>query len=289
MVYLTIEYNDGTLKDLEVDKDITNLDLSNRNIRRITGLEELINLERLFCYYNNISELNINNNKKLRNLFCSNNNILELNLTNLINLEELICSSNNNILELNLNNNKNLEYLNCSYNNLERLDLRANINLEVLGCNNNNISELNLNNNKELSILNCSNNNISELNLLKLINLKYLGCDNNNISELKVLEKTKFNKILYRNNPIIPIIGTNIFDNEDLYIKKYKSLNIIQGLYKRRYWKRYRKAIIIQRWIMGIGYNPYNKNCIFVRMSMIKCGIKEEDAKDIIFINNIFN
>jgi len=239
-------YEDGTWEDLEVDKDITNLDLFNRNIRRITGLEELINL---------------------RKLWCNSNNILELNLTNLINLEELICS-NNNIIELNLRDNINLEYLNCSNNNLERLDLRANINLEVLGCSNNNLERLDLTNNKELSILNCSNNNISEL---------------------KVLEKTKFNKILYRNNPIIPIIGTNIFDNEDLYIKKYKSLNIIQGLYKRRYWKRYRKAIIIQRWIMGIGYNPYNKNCIFVRMSMIKCGIKEEDAKDIIFINNIFN
>jgi hypothetical protein len=107
--------------------------------------------------------------------------------------------------------------------------------------------------------------------------------------ELKVLDKTKLFVLNCRNNPIIPIRGTNIFDNEDLYIKKYKSLNIIQRLYKRRYWNRKRKVMIIEDWIIKIGLNPYNKNCIFVKWGMIKCGFKEEDVKDIIFINNIFN
>ena len=70
-----IIYEDGTWEDLEVDKDITNLDLFNRNIRRITGLEELINLERLNCDRNNISEFNLNNNKNLRKLWCYSNKL----------------------------------------------------------------------------------------------------------------------------------------------------------------------------------------------------------------------
>jgi len=224
-------YEDGTWEDLEVEKNITILDFSNRNIRRITGLEELINLEGLNCNRNNIceAELNLNNNIKLECLICDNNNLCEA--------------------ELNLNNN---------------------INLERLFCYSNNISELNINNNKKLRYLFCNDNNICE-------------------AELKCLDKTELSGLYCRNNPMKVITGTNINDNKDLYVKKYKSLNIIQRLYKRRYWKRYRKAIIIQMWIMGIGNNPYNKNCIFVRMSMIKSGIKEEDAKDIIFINSLFN
>ena len=77
-----IIYEDGTWEDLEVDKDITNLDLFNRNIRRITGLEELINLERLNCNRNNIceAELNLNNNIKLECLICDNNNLCEAEL-----------------------------------------------------------------------------------------------------------------------------------------------------------------------------------------------------------------
>jgi hypothetical protein len=51
-----------------------------------------------------------------------------------------------------------------------------------------------------------------------------------------------------------------IFDNKDLYIKKYKSLRVIQKLYKKRYLKKDLSAIIIQRWIIKIGYNHYNKN-----------------------------
>jgi hypothetical protein len=40
---------------------------------------------------------------------------------------------------------------------------------------------------------------------------------------------------------------------------------------------------------MGIGYNPYNKNCIYVRMSMRESGFKEEDIEDITFIYSLFN
>jgi hypothetical protein len=38
MVYLTIIYNDGTSKETEVDKDITNLDLCNKDIIFINNL-----------------------------------------------------------------------------------------------------------------------------------------------------------------------------------------------------------------------------------------------------------
>jgi hypothetical protein len=47
--------------------------------------------------------------------------------------------------------------------------------------------------------------------------------------------------------------------------------------------------MIIEDWIIKIGLNPYNKNCIFVKWGMIKSGFKEEDIEDIIFIYNIFN
>ena len=54
---------------------IYDLDIKNSNIADLTGIEYLTNIQRLYCYQNNISSLNISQNTKLTLIYCYWNNI----------------------------------------------------------------------------------------------------------------------------------------------------------------------------------------------------------------------
>ena len=61
---------------------ITDLQINNKNISDLTGIEDFILLRSLFCYDNNLTHLNLSSNSNLFEVTCSNNNLNSLDLRN---------------------------------------------------------------------------------------------------------------------------------------------------------------------------------------------------------------
>ncbi len=164
---------------------ITALDISDKNIANLTGIEAFtalvnldarenqitsinlsqnFNLEILNLFSNSISLIDFSNNSKLKELHVGTNNLQSLNVSTLSNLTKLWCF-NNQISLLNISNNTLLQVLNCSTNQINALNTSFNLELEVLYADDNVITLLDLRNNSKLSQLTITNNLLSTLNV----------------------------------------------------------------------------------------------------------------------------
>lgn len=126
--------------DLSDPKNNKMLPNVHSKIKSLAGIEHFENLRQLNCYGNEITELNLSNNKKLSFLNCSQNKIKSLDLSN----------------------NSGLTFVNCSENNLRSLELGKKEELRELYCNSNKIKELNIRDCPVLEIMDSSDNNSIE-------------------------------------------------------------------------------------------------------------------------------
>ena len=97
---------DGEIQVSEAQAWNSPIDVTNKNISDLTGIEAFINIDILACGGNNLTSLNLNQNTKLERLFCMNNQIGNLSLYNNTSLTLLYCY-NNNLTRLNVSNNNN--------------------------------------------------------------------------------------------------------------------------------------------------------------------------------------
>ncbi len=119
--------SDGTLNGqvLTTDiQDVITLELINKRIEDLTGVEGFASLENLDVTNNILSSLDLSNNIQIRELICSNwdgfanMNITSLNLSNNINLESLYAENLFLLEELNLKNGHNAilnVHLSCDF------------------------------------------------------------------------------------------------------------------------------------------------------------------------------
>ncbi|WP_418603870.1 T9SS type A sorting domain-containing protein [Hwangdonia sp.] len=101
---------------------LTSLDVSNKNISDLSGIEDFVSLTELYCGSNNLSVLDVSNNTALTTLSCFLNNIVSLNLSNNTSLANLSCYFNE-LISLDLSINTELRSLSCGNNNLVSLDV----------------------------------------------------------------------------------------------------------------------------------------------------------------------
>jgi len=127
----------GILSAEEISK-ITDINVSNRGISDLKGIEYFTALKRLICDDNNLTSLDVSNNTALTYLDCHYNNLTSLDVSNNTALTSLSCE-NNNLTSLDVSNNTALTYLDCHYNNLTSFDLSNNTSLmsEYLDYSNN--------------------------------------------------------------------------------------------------------------------------------------------------------
>ncbi len=157
---------------------VTSMDVSDKSISDLTGIEYFTALTELHCSDNNLTELP-DLPAGLTGLDCSYNNLTALPVSLPANLTELDCSSNNLTVLPDLPDS--LTRLSCAYNNLTELpDLPAG--LTGLDCSGNNLTEL-PNLPDSLTILSFDGNNLTELPDLPA-GLTWLGCSDNNLTEL---------------------------------------------------------------------------------------------------------
>ena len=89
--------SEGILDGQVLTEDIsglTTLNVANTNIADLSGIEDFMALETLYCEFNTLSSLNVNQNINLSFLSCYNNQITALDLTQNPGLTELYCQNN---------------------------------------------------------------------------------------------------------------------------------------------------------------------------------------------------
>jgi hypothetical protein len=147
---------DGVLSAEEIAA-VTELNVRYLDIYDLTGIQYFKNLETMYCFNNNLTNLDVSKNTALKSLECDNNQITSLDLSNNTALEELYCT-NNNLSTLDLSNNPALTHLICFYNQLTSLDISKTSNLQFLSCYLNQLTSLDVSNNAKLSSLDSKNN-----------------------------------------------------------------------------------------------------------------------------------
>lgn len=191
---------------------------------KLTGslnLTDFINLQKLYCSRNNLTNLNLPKNSKLTEIHCYFNNLTTLTISNHSLLQVLYCSGNKTLTTLTVTNNVNLTKLDCSTCNLTILTLTNNPNLSILECHKNQLTNWDF-------LTTCHNEN----NLTNLIirNNKLTG----NLADLAVI-LNKFSNLetLYLNNN--PLTGelsslTNLTNLQKLYLDNLKITGSLQSL-----------------------------------------------------------
>ena len=151
---------DGSVTLSELDlialDEITRLDLSNKGLKNLYGIEVYSNLKYLYCNDNpGLTKIDVRKLTKLETLRCERNAALtELNVTGLSNLQVLNCEQNQ-LTELDLTGLSNLRTLSCSSNKLGELDLTGLTSLEIFYCNKNWLSSLDISMLPALTTLRC--------------------------------------------------------------------------------------------------------------------------------------
>lgn len=140
---------------------ITSLDVSDKEISSMRGIEYLTGLKELICYFNEFTTLDMSGNPEL---------------------EYLDCSYVENMTSLNVTKNTKLQNLDCSYGSLSSLDVSHNRNLMVLCCNEGYIEELDLSFSPYLMSVECWGNRLTTLDVTTNEFLAFLDCRLNYMS-----------------------------------------------------------------------------------------------------------
>ena len=189
---IDLGYDNGSLDNYVLTdsiKNVTILDVSNKNISDLTGILDFALLDTLNCSANRLMALDVSSLDSLKLLSCYDNYLTSLNVENDTLLEVLLCNYNY-LTALDLSKNLELLRLECNGNNLEALDLSLNTKLMTLNCNSNYITSagFDLSANDSLVNLNCSNNKLTTLDLTSDTLLVNLDFSKNNISDIDLSE-----------------------------------------------------------------------------------------------------
>ena len=176
-------------------------------IESLIGVEHFTNLEKLYCYGNKLTALDVHANTKLKVLQCDWNQITEIDLNSNAQLKLFSASGNrltgidvskntelesldvinNPVMSLDLTQNAKLKFLYASSNEgITELDLSGNPALEELYISKDSIDRIDVRNNPALRVLSCENNCLTELDLSHNPALTDLNCNNNELTKLDV-------------------------------------------------------------------------------------------------------
>ena len=165
-----------------------------KEISNLKGIEFFTEIWNLDCGNNNLTTIDLSNNKKLKVIYCQHNQLKELDVSGLPLLESFNCDGNK-LQSINVSKNEQLEKFDCEDNHLDTLDVSQNKKLEELSCGKNNLTELDVRENKKLKKLWCYENKLSNLDLGNQTELEVLSCGTNPLSVLDVSANTKLKKL----------------------------------------------------------------------------------------------
>jgi len=220
--------NDGVIELAEA-LAINSLEIVNRSIRSLQGIEAFTNLKTLDCSsknsvstVNQLDTLDVNKLIHLEELYCGQLRLDYLFLDSISSLKVLDCGTNN-IRRLQVEQFENLEILDCSSNRLQSLDLDSNLKLKELRCQNNPLNfldfeqltdliwidvsltgigngRLDFSSNSKLFSISCYSMQLTDLNLRQNSELVSLYCANNNLSDLDLSQNSLLSSLRCESN-----------------------------------------------------------------------------------------
>ncbi len=200
---------DSTLDDYVASSTINSvfsLDISNKNINDLTGIEGFNNLTVLTCNSNNIQTLDLSHNANLTTVNANFNQIENLFVQNCTSLDYLSIT-NNSLADLNISQNTILNKLYCNANNLTSLDVTQNTILSTLNCFNNPLlGSLDVSQNINLVAFKCANNGLISLDVTANVNLTSLKIFTNNLEFIDLKQNTLLTTMDATSNPSLSCI-----------------------------------------------------------------------------------
>ena len=170
-------------------RSITYLDCSDKGIFSLEGVKYLKNLQTLNVSGNNLTSLDLSENKVMRSLDCSRNGLSDLVLPQDSELMVLRCETNA-MTNLNLESVPSLSIIQCGDNPLSAITVGNNPNLIYLDCSNSSeigeLDELDVSGCSALETLICSGNRLSYLDLSGNPSLVEVYCSGNALTNLDV-------------------------------------------------------------------------------------------------------
>ena len=128
---------DGVLTQSEI-ANTKSISVTDRYIESLKGIEFFTALTSLFCYRNQLTELDVSKNTALTNLSCNSNRLTTLDVSKNTALTTLGCSDNQ-LTTLDVSKNTALTSMSCTGNHLSTLDVSNCTNLTILNCYSNQI------------------------------------------------------------------------------------------------------------------------------------------------------
>lgn len=221
-----IDLGRDTVLDNFVNKgnisNLTSLNLENKNIADLTGIEDFTALENINISRNNLSNLNITKNVNLKYVYLANNNLTNLDVSKNTNLLQLDFADNNiNTIDLSFNSKlqsitasknqmtgidvtkqKDLDWLILNENFITEIDLSFNPNLRLINIENNRLTKFKAKNNTTIENINVNNNSIENINISGATNLKTLKVESNQLSSLDLSTNTSLENLFAKNNSL---------------------------------------------------------------------------------------
>lgn len=191
---------DGILTAEEI-REIHVMDVSEKEICSLKGIELFTALDTLNCSSNDITALDLSRNTALRNLDCSFCGMASLDVSGNKELRRLRCSFNQ-LTALDVTRNELLADLDCGFNDLTELDVSKNTVLKELGCHSNNLISIDVSRNLELYDLQCSNNEMPTIDVSMLTALTKLYCGGNQLTALDVSKNTALTRLYCEKNQL---------------------------------------------------------------------------------------
>ena len=180
-----LEINEGEEITAAKIAATTSLNVFNKSIADLKGVEHFAALRELWCKNNQLTTLDVSQNTEMTELYCDNNQLTSLDVSGCTALKKLECNYNQ-LTSLNVSGCTALEYLYCYNNQLTSLDVSKNTNLTSLYCSRNPLTSLDVSKNTAITNLYCGNNNLTSLDVSQNTALKVLDCRNNQLASLDI-------------------------------------------------------------------------------------------------------
>ena len=200
--------NDGEIQVSEALAFTDTINVLNKNIANITGIEAFVNLAGLNCEQNQIPTLPITGLNNLKILRCSRNKLTSISFSNPSLITELKCSYNQ--LSALPTGMTGLKILHCIFNQITSLDLNSSASITYVDFSANLCTSFSLSNKNLLTDIICSSNQLFILTLSNLPALKNLLCENNQLTNLSLSNFPALYKIRCDLNQLISLTVSNM-------------------------------------------------------------------------------
>ena len=214
--------SDGVINGEVLTSDISGievLDVSQRNISDLTGIQGFTSLKHLNAWSNNLTSVDVSKNTALEYISLYDNQLTSIDITKNTKLKTFGIEENQ-LTTIDVSQNIELTNLSLGLNQLTTIDLSKNIKLKDVRCELNNITALDVTNLTDLEFLKVSENKITVLNLNENLKIITLIADENELEAIDLSKNTALEDVALNDNKLTEL---NIKNGNNTNISSFDS------------------------------------------------------------------